>query len=215
MATHQTDVHGRVARTSDGAATRARIVQACADLFRQQGLPATGVNDIARHAGVPSGSLYHFFPGGKVELAAEAIRVAGRGYEDLVLAIYEAAPDPLTGLDDVFAGAAQVLVDTGWADACPIATVALEVASTSEPLREATAAVFDSWLDVLTERLHAAGVRPKAARAVALQIVMLLEGGFLLSRALRTTEPMEAAGAAAAVLTRAALPPGFRRRPRG
>jgi AcrR family transcriptional regulator len=214
MPAFQSKVHGRLASTADGEATRERIVRSCAQLLRQQGLPATGMNDIARHAGVPSGSVYHFFPGGKVELAAEAIRVAGQGYEDLVLAIYEAAPDVLTGLDDVFAGAAEVLVESGWADACPIATVALEVASTSEPLRQATADVFGSWLAVLTEHLQEAGVRPRPARGVALQIVMLLEGGFLLSRSLRSTEPMEAAGQAASALLRGVLPPGFRRRPR-
>jgi TetR/AcrR family transcriptional repressor of lmrAB and yxaGH operons len=39
---------------------------------------------------------------------------------------------------------------------------------------------------------------------LALTVVAALEGAFLLCRALRTTEPMDAAGAAAAAQVRAA-----------
>ena len=53
----------------------------------------------------------------------------------------------------VFAGAAETLEATDYEDACPIETVALEVASTDERLREATAAVFARWTEALTERL--------------------------------------------------------------
>ena len=49
----------------------------------------------------------------------------------------------------VFEGAARRCAQTDFADACPIGDgVALEVASTNEPLRVATAEVFqsaDSW----------------------------------------------------------------------
>ena len=87
----------------------------------------------------------------------------------------------------MFAGAAETLEATDYVDACPIATVALEVASTDELLRQATAEVFTSWTEALTERLD--GDRDRA-----LAIICALEGAFVLSRALRSTEPMHAAG---------------------
>lgn len=37
-------------------------------------------------------------------------------------------------------------------DPCPVATVALEVASANDRLRQATADVFGSWIDGATER---------------------------------------------------------------
>ena len=52
------------------AATRDRIVDASAELFRRQGYNATGVKQIVTEAQAPFGSLYHFFPGGKEQLAA-------------------------------------------------------------------------------------------------------------------------------------------------
>ena len=79
-------------------------------------------------------------------------------YQELVEAVFDAAPDMLTGVHDCFAGAAETLRQTGYADACPIATVALEVASTNEPLRLATAEVFERWISSSTERFAAAGI---------------------------------------------------------
>ncbi|GGQ12642.1 LmrA/YxaF family transcription factor [Streptosporangium pseudovulgare] len=126
-------------------------------------------------------------------------------YVEMFDAIMDAAPDPVAGVRDFFAGAAQRLVETGYADACPIATVALEVASTSEPLRRATADVFSTWIAAGAERFTAVGVPEDVARELTISMVAGLEGAFVLSRALRTTEPVEAAGAAAVAATREAL----------
>ncbi len=95
----------------------------------------------------------------------------------------------------VFAGAAETLEATDYEDACPIETVALEVASTDDRLRQATAAVFARWTDALTERL--------GDRAKALAVIAALEGAFILSRASRSTEPMLAAGEMAAAIVAA------------
>src|ERR1700704_2934259 len=63
--------------TADMSTTRDRIVDASAELFRRQGYAATGVKQIVTEAQAPFGSLYHFFPGGKQGLGAEAIRTSG------------------------------------------------------------------------------------------------------------------------------------------
>jgi hypothetical protein len=92
----------------------------------------------------------------------------------------------------VFVGAAETLEATDYEDACPIATVALEVASTDDRLRAATAAVFERWTEALTERT--------GDRGKALAIIAALEGGFVLCRASRSTEAMHAAGVMATAL---------------
>ena len=99
----------------------------------------------------------------------------------------------LSTVENFFAGAAATLVATDYADACPIATVALEVASTSEPLRIATSDVFESWFVSLEARLVAAGIGDARARELAIAAVAALEGAFMLSRAAKSTAPMEIA----------------------
>ena len=180
--------------------TRDRILYTSAELFRRQGYAATGLKQVTAQALAPFGSLYHFWPGGKQQLADEVLRTGG----DFFLALYRhvmgEAPDLLTGVRDFFTGAGETLVATDWADACPIATVAGEVASTNDVLRRATADVFELWLGALAADLEAAGVDPPHARSLALSVLAILEGAFLLCRSLRSTEPMRAAGASAVAL---------------
>jgi AcrR family transcriptional regulator len=185
--------------------TKDRIIESSAELFRRQGYTGTGVKQIVAAANAPFGSVYHFFPGGKEQLGAETIRASGQLYMQLFATIALQAPDVVSAVGDFFAGAAETLRETDYADACPIATVALEVASTSEPLREATAEVFDSWIAGATEYFAAVDIPRDTARELAFTMLSLLEGAFIFCRAMRTTEPLEAAGASAVAAVQTAL----------
>lgn len=173
------------------APTRERILLAAAELFRRQGYSGTGLKQVVVQAEAPFGSLYHHFPGGKQQLGAEVVVVGGAFFQALVTAVYDAEDDPAASVRAVFACAAETLTATDFQDACPIATIALEVASTDDVLRRATAGAFAAWTDALTERLG-------GDRAKALAVIAALEGAFVLCRAQRSTEPMRAAGEMAA-----------------
>jgi AcrR family transcriptional regulator len=188
--------------------TKERILDATAALFLRYGYTGTGLKQIVANANAPFGSLYHHFPGGKQELGVEVIRRSGAMYGELVMSVFDAAPDILTAIHDCFAGAAAVLVATDYADACPIETVALEVASSNEPLREATAEVFESWIVAATERFETADFGASTARELAIATINLLEGAFILCRATRSTEALEVAGKSATILVEAALRAG-------
>ncbi|MFA4081768.1 TetR/AcrR family transcriptional regulator [Mycobacteroides salmoniphilum] len=195
------------------ADTRDRIVAATCELFRRQGMTGTGLKQIAQSAGAPFGSIYHFFPGGKAQLADEAIRTAGGMYRDLVLTLFDqGGPDLTATIRTAFAAAADNLIATDYADACPIATIALEVASTDDLLRQATADVFTDWIDRGAEHISGSGLPYEVRRRLMLGFITSLEGAFVLSRALRSPEPLLAAGetvaaaVAAALVAAAALP---------
>src|SRR5699024_10488247 len=55
---------------------RTRLVAGTADLLRRRGFSAASVRESAKHSGAPLGSTYHYFPGGKSELATAAVRYA-------------------------------------------------------------------------------------------------------------------------------------------
>ena len=186
--------------------TRDRIVETTADLFRRQGYVATGIKQIVAEARAPFGSIYHFFPGGKEELGAEVIRESGAMYLQLFVEIAAGSTDVVDTVSNFFTEAAKDIEASGYEDACPIATVALEVASSSEPLRQATADVFESWLTAAIEYFASAGMDRARAREVAFEMLSLLEGAFIFSRAMRTPEPVLIAGRAAVASVRAALP---------
>jgi AcrR family transcriptional regulator len=185
--------------------TKDRIMDSSAELFRRQGYTGTGIKQILAAANAPFGSLYHFFPGGKEQLGAETIRSSGGLYMQLFATIAAQAPDVPTAIAGFFSGAAETLLQTDYADACPIATVALEISSSNEQLREACADVFDGWIAGATEYFAAAGIPRARARELALSMLCLLEGAFIFCRALRSTEPLQVAGDSAVAEVRAAL----------
>jgi AcrR family transcriptional regulator len=178
--------------------TRERIVDVSAELMSRQGYTATGIKQIVTAARAPFGSLYHHFPGGKEQLGAEAIRTSGALYEQLIPAVFDSAPDLPTAVRAFFAGAGEHLRATDFADACPIATIALEVSSSSEVMRAACADVFERWLAAGVERFVAAGLSDQRARELAVSMFAALEGAFVLARAARSTEALAVAGEATA-----------------
>jgi AcrR family transcriptional regulator len=194
------------------APTRERIVQRSAELFRRQGFVATGVKQIVGEASAPFGSIYHFFPGGKEQLGEEVIRYSGAIYAQLIDAFFKPGGDPVAATREFFAAAATMLRESDYADACPIATVALEVSSTNEPMRQACADVFESWVDGASGRLTEAGLTRKRSRELAFSLIAALEGAFVLSRALRSTEPLDVAGASMTAEMREAVAAQRKRR---
>lgn len=185
--------------------TRERILEASSELFRRQGLTGTGIKQILGAAHAPFGSLYHHFPGGKDQLAAETISRAGAFYAELVFTHLLAEPDPVASIRATFLAAGETLRETDYADACPIETIALEVASTNETLRLATAEVFESWTVGFTAWLSSHGVAEADARPLALTIIAAIEGAFVLCRATKSTAALEATADAMATLVGAAL----------
>ena len=176
------------------ADTRDRFLTATNESFRRRGYNGTSLKHVTAAAQAPTGSLYHFFPGGKDELAAEVITTSGAAYRELFEAIADAAASPGDAVSDFFDGAALVLEETDFIDPCPIGTVAREVASTNEPLRAATERVFQSWIDAATTRLAAAGVAGEEARRLATTFVAALEGSFVLARAQRDANVLRETG---------------------
>jgi AcrR family transcriptional regulator len=187
------------------ADTRTRLVDAGAELFSRQGYAATGVKQIVTAAKAPFGSMYHHFPGGKEELGAASIRASGAIYEQLVPLVFDPAPDLVSGVRAFFAGAGAHLTQSGYEDACPIATVTLETASSSEPMREASHEVFERWIEIALPYYTAAGLDDDAARELIVSLICALEGAFLLARAARSTEALRVAGELVAAATERAL----------
>lgn len=179
------------------------------ELFGRHGYTATGLKAIVTESGAPVGSLYHFFPSGKEGLGVEAMLQSGRHFAELIETVFDAEDDDVASKTwRFFRDAAAVVEVSGYADACPIATVAAEVASSSEPMRKACATAFRSWLTILEARYTDAGIEPAEAHRLAVSAFCAIEGAFLLARTLRSVEPILVAGAQVQAAVAAALPNG-------
>ncbi|MFE9785519.1 TetR/AcrR family transcriptional regulator [Nocardia salmonicida] len=176
-----------------GLGTRERILEATAELYRRQGMSATGLKQISSTAEAPFGSIYHHFPGGKESISVEVIRREGVRYGDFVGAQLADA-DPATAIPQLFENAGRLMESQDYSEACSIETIALEVASTNERLRNEAAEVFQDWLTRLTQWFGQLDITEQQSRALAMSTLTALEGAFVLCRTLRSIEPIVVAG---------------------
>ncbi|WP_455577963.1 TetR/AcrR family transcriptional regulator [Actinomadura luteofluorescens] len=101
-----------------GTDSRERMVRSAAYLFRERGYSGTGFRDVIAHSGAPRGSIYHHFPGGKAQLAEEAVRYAGEFLNAGILAATEGG-DAASAVDAFTGWWRQVLIKSEFRAGCP------------------------------------------------------------------------------------------------
>lgn len=173
---------------------RDRMVSGAADMLGRRGLSAMTVRELARHAGAPLGSTYHYFPGGKAQLAAEAVRWA----DDRTTAELHrvAAAGPAAMLDALLHSWRETLVGSDFQCGCAVLAVAVQNSTEDDDAapRDAAVFAFSNWTTMLVRSLRAAGVGHPEAADTATLIVAAVEGAVAMSRAERSTDPLAAVG---------------------
>ncbi|MGX1808999.1 TetR/AcrR family transcriptional regulator [Nocardia sp. NPDC055321] len=186
--------------------SRHKLVVGAADMIRRRGLNATSVRELAKHAHAPLGSTYHYFPGGKTQLATEAVTFAG----DMTAALLarELENGPAQGLRAFLQMWRQILVDNDFQAGCPVLAVAIEDLPEAETApHEAAAAAFARWIDLLTSSLCEHGADPVDAERTATLIVTAVEGSVALCRAERSARALDRITEKLELIVQDAIPP--------
>lgn len=174
------------------ATPRERMVAHAAIAIRERGVEATSFNQVLIAAGAPRGSLYYYFPRGKAQLVEEATAHAGRYVARQFEECFERRK-PGAALARFAALYCDLLRTSDYEAGCPVVPAALEGAR-APGARDAAAEAFDQWIDIVSTALVRHGLTRSRARSVATMAVSALEGGIVLSRAGRTTQPLERVG---------------------
>lgn len=175
-------------RTTDA---REKAIRTAERLFRVQGYAATGLTQIIEESGSPKGSFYFHFPGGKRQLALEAIAT----YRTRTTAGFAALAER-SGKDSgrFIRALAKAIADEMAASAfdsgCLAQTLTQELAPGDSEIADALAALFDEWIGIA-----AAAIAPRATQAArrrATALVAALEGARTLARAQRSAAAFDA-----------------------
>jgi AcrR family transcriptional regulator len=168
---------------------RLRMVHSAAQLFGERGFAGAGLRDVVALSGAPRGSIYHHFPGGKAQLAREAVEHAA----GVAARPAETTADPVAALHAYLDGWRAVLEANDFRAGSPLAAVAM-APEEATGTREAAAAGYARWSDAFTTTLRQAGVRRKKAARLATLAVAAIEGAVVLCRARRDTAPLDDIG---------------------
>ena len=192
--------------TPKGAATRARIVESAADLVLARGIGGTTLDDIRAGTATSKGQLFHYFPGGKADLVGAIASFQGER-------VLDAQRPYLDSLDswDAWEGWRRAVLhhygsQSHWG--CPISALAREVVGNEPERASELAAYMDRWRGYLQagiERMRSSCIlRPEIdPEKLAWSIFAALQGGLLLTQAVQSLEPLEAALEGALIALRA------------
>lgn len=166
---------------------RDRLVATAIDLIRQNGVEATGLNELVAASGAARRSIYQHFPAGKLELIETSTRVAG----DWMGRVLASAPgvSPREAVRGFLDGLRAGLVADGYVSGCPIAAAAMAPRAAAG-VRAAATDVFEAWTDGIAAELVEAGARPDRARSLAGFAVSAVEGALMRAIAARSDEPL-------------------------
>ena len=120
--------------------TRARMVAGAARMIARRGVDAMSLRELADSEGVPLGSTYHFFPGGKAALVDDAVNYVGDEVCRVVESTRGQGPEAIVGW--VLDAWRRILIRSDFRSGCPVLAAAV---AKDERHRATARAVFDRW----------------------------------------------------------------------
>lgn len=165
------------------------VVDRLFQVFRDHGYDGATLAELSRGTGLGKSSLYHYFPGGKEDMAAAVLSRAGDWLRANLAAVAEGPGTPrerlarmLRSLDAIYAGGKE---------ACVIGNLVTGGARRrfQRPLRS----TFLLWIGALERLAAEAGVPSRLARSRAEDAVASLQGALILSAGLADQAPFRRA----------------------
>ena len=163
--------------------TRERLVDAMSTSMRQRGYGSSAMKDVIDDADATAGSMYHFFPEGKEQLATAAVREIGLAATERLSASIANSPSVADGAVAFYEALADDMKSTGFRYGCPIGVPTTELAYVAEGVRQAGAEVFAAWVSTIADALEGEGWSAEQALSAARFAVCAYEGASALARA--------------------------------
>jgi AcrR family transcriptional regulator len=179
--------------TAKGTRTRARIIEAAAELVFARGVARTGIEDVQLRAGVSASQMYHYFTD-----KDDLIRAVIAHQTDGVLAAQRPVLDELDSFEALNRWR-DLLIDLQeqghCVGGCPIGSIAAELADNDPRARADLVDSFERWeapIRAGLARMRDRGdLRPDTdTDALALALLAALQGGLLLTQTRRNTTPL-------------------------
>jgi TetR/AcrR family transcriptional repressor of lmrAB and yxaGH operons len=170
---------------------RERLLNGARRLLAEKGYAGMELRDVAERGKAPRGSIYHHFPGGKRQLAAEAAELEGTEIHAAIerSLAERGLAETLTMFGEMFR---RRVKDRPERLGCPVAAAAL--ARPEDPaLAAAATAAFQSWEDLIAAALRDEGVAAADAETFAGLVVSTIEGALVRARAAGDQAPLDSA----------------------
>ncbi|MBP7062598.1 TetR family transcriptional regulator [Ferrovibrio sp.] len=149
-----------------------------AEVFRSRGYEGASLSALSAASGLGKGSLYHYFPGGKEQMAAEVLAHIDAWFEAAIYAPLHSAQDAPAAIAAMFGATERYF--HGGGRVCLMGAFALD--ATRDRFAAALQSYFARWVAALAAALRRAGMQQAQSQAEA--VVAGIQGALTLARAL-------------------------------
>jgi AcrR family transcriptional regulator len=169
--------------------SRDEIVLRLFDLFRHAGYEGVSIGEISQATGLGRSSLYHYFPGGKADMATVVVGFAKVWLDAHVLAPLRRAAPLETRIDAMLAAVHRLY--RGGAAPCLVASMLLSRGR--DPVDADVGGLIRDWIDTLTETLEREGSSKAEAAERATAAIVTIEGALVVAQAVERLDIFEKA----------------------
>ncbi|MFG1394378.1 TetR/AcrR family transcriptional regulator [Xanthobacter agilis] len=163
---------------------RGDVVPLLGEVFREHGFEGASLAAITARTGLGKGSLYHFFPGGKEEMAAAVLAEIDGWFEAQVFAPLREGADAPSAIRDMLAK-----VDAYFRSGRRVCLVGVfALGEVRDRFSDQVEGYFAAWRDALAGALRRAGRSEADAAEQAEEAVLAIQGALTLARALHDPE---------------------------
>jgi AcrR family transcriptional regulator len=155
------------------------VIPILGELFREYGFSGTSLSQITERTNLGKGSLYHFFPKGKKEMAEAVLNDIETWFQDNVFVPLRNSEDPKEGIDAMFKEVNNYFLSGN--RICLVGAFALD--NTRDQFSEKVSAYFLEWIEALTSALKKVGFPLSEAKIIAEDTVVHIQGALVLARA--------------------------------
>jgi AcrR family transcriptional regulator len=169
--------------------SRDEVVARIQDVFRDRGFDGASLAEIANATGLGKSSLYHYFRGGKDEMAVAVLERIDAWMNAKVLAALRSAGAPKARLRSMLRVIDEFYV--GGRNACVLGN--LVVGGSRVKFQDYLASAFSGWIAALRALAIEAGVPGPEAQHRAEDAVVRIEGALIVAGGLADPAPFKRA----------------------
>lgn len=159
---------------------RERLIDSAAILFHRNGLMATSLADIAKHAEVPIGNVYYYFKT-KDELALASTLRRREQFAKLYTLLTENIDDPRERLIEAVNYYSTVREDYT-KHGCPIGKIISDTESDKDPVAKAATSIFSDFIEWAETQFRELG-HEQDARKYAIHLMAGIQGATVMAKA--------------------------------
>jgi len=174
--------------------TKSLMVDIATKLFQQKGYKGVGLNEILKACNISKGALYHHFPNGKEELLIACLQSLNEAITMDIESIFQKHLSTKEATHAIIERLIMNIDNDGTLTGYTFSSIVSEMATLSEPVRNACGALYEKIQDIYRTKLLTDGFSNESASSVSLFMIASIEGALMLCLTQKSTDPLKTIG---------------------